>query len=86
MKSKTYYQCDVNDFRATTLYEIRMHLTHLCESDVMQYNGDYIYRIVDDKVDDSFLRRIQVIGVDPIRVRFMNMSLRWNNSLELLCK
>lgn len=86
MKTKFFYQCDVNNFRASTLYEIRAHLEHLTESDVMQYDGDYVYRVVDGQVDDKFLRRIQIIGINPVRVRFMNMSLRWNNSLELLCK
>lgn len=82
MKTKFYYQCDANDFRASTLYEIRMHLEHLSESDVMQYHGDYVYRIVDGKVDEKFLRCIQIISTNPIRVRFVNMSLRWNNSFK----
>lgn len=82
MKTKSYYQCDVNDFRASTLYEIRMHLEHLSKSDVMQYHGDYVYRIVNDKVDEKFLRCIQIISTNPIRVRFVNMSLRWNNSFK----
>lgn len=86
MKTKSFYQCDVNDFRASTLYEIRMHLEHLSDSDAMQYDDDFVYRVVDGQVDDKFLRRIQIIGVNPVRVRFMNISLRWKNSLELLCK
>ena len=56
------YQCDVNDYSSSHLWEIRSHIQGLCSSDQQQFNGDVIYRVVDGVTDENWLRQIVIVG------------------------
>lgn len=84
MSRKVFYQCDSNDYCRARLCDIRDHIRRLSHPDRLQYDGDYIYKVVNGVVDLSIVWRIDIRGGRRVRIIFRNVALETRKILGSL--